>query len=144
MKKRTFKFLTSSIVIFFAGMLMAAFVSPTENMAKQKEWDIPAKYKEMENPYAGDKSLEKVGEMLYMKNCRLCHGNKGEGNGPKAKLMKLEIIPFSDAKFQAHNDGEIYYMAIIGKDEMPNFEKIISDEEDRWAVINYVRTLKIE
>lgn len=143
MKKSKFKFLTSSLVVFFAGMLLAAFVSPTDNMPKT-EWDIPAKYKEMENPYAGDKSLERVGEMLYLKNCKLCHGNKGEGDGPKAKLLKVEIVSFGNAKFQAQNDGEIYYKSIFGKDDMPNFEEKIPDEKDRWAIINYLRTLKIE
>lgn len=142
MKKSKFNFFTNSLVVLFAGILLAAFVSPTENMAKQEEWNIPKKYKEMENPYADDKSLERVGKMLYMKNCKLCHGNKGEGDGPKAAILGIKIIPFSDAKFQAQKDGEIYYKSIFGRDEMPNFEKKIPDEEDRWAVINYLRSLK--
>ena len=42
---------------------------------------------------------------------------------------------------QAQTDGELYYKAIIGKDEMPNFEKKIRGEEDRWMLINYLRSL---
>ena len=42
---------------------------------------------------------------------------------------------------QAQNDGELYYKSIIGRDEMPSFEKKIKGEEDRWMVINYMRTL---
>lgn len=141
MKKSKFNFFTYPLVVLFVGILLAAFVSPTENMPKE-EWDIPEKYKEMENPYADDKSLERVGKMMYMKNCKSCHGNKGEGDGPKAGSMETEMIPFNDADFQAQTDGEIFYQSIIGRDEMPNFEKKIPDDEDRWAVVNYVRTLK--
>ena len=141
MKRRKIQMLAYPLVILFAGMLMVAFDAPTENMPKE-EWDIPAKYEEMENPYAGDKSLDRVGKMVYMKNCRSCHGNKGEGDGPKAKSMETEMIPFSDADFQAQSDGVIYYQSIIGRDEMPNFEKKIPAEEDRWAVVNYIRSFK--
>lgn len=142
MKKGKIKFLTYPLAVLFAGMLFAAFVSPAESGSMPDGWDIPAKYKEMKNPHAGDKSLDRVGKMLYAKHCKSCHGNVGLGDGPKAASMTAEMIPFNDEKFQAQTDGEIYYQSIIGKDEMPNFEKKIPDEEDRWALVNYIRSLK--
>lgn len=142
MKKGKISFLTYPLVVLFAGMIFAAFVSPVENSSMPENWDIPAKYKEMKNPYAGDASLERVGKMLYAKHCKSCHGNVGLGDGPKAASMTAKMIPFNDPKFQAQTDGEIYYQSIIGKDEMPNFEKKIPEEEDRWALINFVRSLK--
>jgi len=42
---------------------------------------------------------------------------------------------------QSQSDGELYYKSIIGRDEMPNFEKKIRGEEDRWMVINYLRSI---
>ena len=142
MKKGQIKFFTYPLAVLFAGMLLAAFVSPSESANMPENWDIPAKYKEMKNPYAGDESLDRVGKMLYAKHCRSCHGNTGLGDGPKAASMKAEMIPFNDAKFQTQTDGEIYYQSIIGMDEMPNFEKKIPEEEDRLAVVNFVRSLK--
>jgi mono/diheme cytochrome c family protein len=139
MKKSKIKFLTYPIVVLFTGMFLMAFVAPKTAV---ENWDIPAKYKDMKNPYAGDKSLEKVGKMLYAKHCKSCHGNVGLGDGAKAASMEAKMTPFNDAKFQAQTDGVIYYQTIIGKDEMPNFEKKIPEEEDRWALINYIRTLK--
>ncbi len=141
MKKRKIHLFTYPVIILFAGILLTAFAVPGDNPPKE-EWDIPEKYENMENPYAGDKSLDRVGKMMYMKNCRSCHGNKGEGDGPKAAQMETEMIPFSDADFQAQSDGAIYYQSIIGRGEMPNFEKKIPDDEDRWALINYIRSFK--
>ncbi len=142
MKKSRIKFLTYSLAVLFAGMLFAAFVSPAENSSVPDGWEIPAKYKEMKNPHAGDASLDRVGKMLYAKHCKSCHGNLGLGDGPKAASMTVKMIPFNDSKFQGQSDGEIYYQSIIGKDEMPNFEKKIPEEEDRWALINFLRSLK--
>ncbi|PKP53510.1 MAG: cytochrome C [Bacteroidetes bacterium HGW-Bacteroidetes-1] len=106
-------------------------------------WDVPAKYKAMVNPNKkGDADAEKLGKTLYAKHCRSCHGNTGLGDGPKAKNLETFPGDFSSASFQSTKDGDMYYMSFIGRDEMPNFEKNISDEESRWAIISYMRTLK--
>jgi hypothetical protein len=46
------------------------------------------------------------------------------------------------ADVQKQTDGEIYYKSFIGRDEMPNFEKKIPSESDRWMIVNYIRTMK--
>jgi mono/diheme cytochrome c family protein len=129
-----------SAVLLLAFMFMA-FALP-QDQKKAAPWDIPSKYVKMENPYAGDEDLVRVGKMLYSKHCKSCHGNKGLGDGPKAKQLETFPGDFSSEEFQAGTDGELYYKSIIGRDEMPNYEKKITEEEDRWAIINYLRTLK--
>ncbi len=130
------------IAAFAAGVfLLMSFIIPQEQK-KQEPWDIPTKYVKMENPYKGDQSLDRVGKMLYSKHCKSCHGNKGQCDGPKAKQLETYCGDFTSEAFQNRTDGEHYYMAIIGRDEMPNFEKKIPSEEDRWAVVNYLRTFK--
>ena len=47
----------------------------------------------------------------------------------------------SSSEVQGQTDGELYYKSFIGRDEMPNFEKKIRGEEDRWMVVNYMRSL---
>jgi mono/diheme cytochrome c family protein len=119
-----------------------AFTPPQEKK-KGGAWEIPQEYIDMENPYKGDASLEKLGKQLYSKHCRACHGNIGEGDGPKARNLEFDLGNFTDAAWQdGITDGELYYMSIIGRDEMPNYEGKIVDEEERWALINYLRTLK--
>lgn len=139
------KKITVQLSYLFAVVLVSAaflaFVSPQD----QKEggpWDIPAKYKEMKNPYAGDKSLVKVGKSLYTKHCRSCHGTEGLGDGTKAAALKTYPGDFTADEFKAEAPGILYYKSIIGRDEMPNFEKKIADDEDQWAVIMYMLTLE--
>ena len=75
------------------------------------------------------------------KHCKSCHGSKGLGDGSKAAQLETLAGDFSLDSFKENSDGALFYMSFIGRDEMPNFEKKISDDEDRWAIINYVRTL---
>lgn len=135
------KIASISIITGFAliAFLLVSFTTP---VGDKSPWEIPEKFKKMDNPYKGDKGLERVGRILYAKHCKSCHGSRGHGDGPKAKQIEVEIFDFSTEEFQSnYSDGEIYYMSIIGRDEMPNFEKKLTDDEDRWAVVNYIRSL---
>ncbi|MDO8899347.1 MAG: cytochrome c [Bacteroidales bacterium] len=128
--------------LFVGSIAFTAFNVPQDQKIGGP-WDIPAKYISMKNPNkAGDADAEKLGKTLYAKHCRSCHGNTGLGDGPKAKNLETFPGDFSSAKFQAFKDGELYFMSYIGRDEMPNFEKNIPDEESRWAIVSYMRTLK--
>ena len=136
------KFTAMAILSVLFVVVMSSFKPQMEGQKTGGEWNIPDSYKTKVNKFASDKSLVNVGKMVYMKQCRACHGNLGLGDGPKARGLKTFPGKFNDAKIQSHTDGELYYMAMIGRDEMPNFEGKIPDEEDRWAVIMYIRSLK--
>ena len=64
----------------------------------------------------------------------------GLGDGPKAKQLETFAGDFSTEAFHAQSDGEMFFKSFVGRDEMPNYEKKITDEEDRWALITYMRT----
>jgi mono/diheme cytochrome c family protein len=140
MKKQLSKLFWSAGIIF-SFITLFAFVVP-QDQKTAAPWEIPAKYKAMKNTAKGDAASEKLGKLLFAKHCKSCHGGIGEGDGPKASSMKTKIGSFKNAKFQGQTDGEIYYQAIMGRDEMPAFDKKILDDEDRWAIVNYIRTLK--
>ena len=125
--------------LIFIAIIFIGFAF-TVQQKKAEAWEVPAEYKSMENPIANDKASVNKGKMVYMKHCRSCHGNKGLGDGPKAARLKTFPGDFSSVEFHKQTDGEILYKSIIGRDEMPNFEKKISDEEDRWFIINYMDT----
>jgi len=133
MKTKLNSILTLSAIAVFT-LVLVSFTVP------QDDWEVPAKYKNMENEYAGEDEDE-TGENLYKQHCRSCHGKEGNGDGSKAKELDTEMRDITIEKVQGQTDGELYYKAIIGRDEMPNFEKKIRDEEDRWMVINYLRSL---
>lgn len=138
MKRKVF----SLLMIAIAGFVMMAFVLP-QDQKKGGPWEIPEEYKKMENPHKGDASLDRLGRTVYNRHCRSCHGNAGLGDGPMARNLETFPGDFSNAEWhEKYKDGELYYMSIVGRDEMPNFESLITDIEERWAVVNYIRGLK--
>lgn len=139
MKTKSMNRLLGLATIFMMAVVFMAFTFP-QDQKKAAPWDIPEDYVKMENPYKDDAGLLKIGKMQYSKHCKSCHGNKGLGDGPKAKQMETFPGDFSSETFQSGPDGELFYKSIIGRDEMPNYEKKITDDEDRWAIINYIRT----
>lgn len=130
---KTFKILTLIGIVF---LIASAFTSSVE----QEEWIVPAKYKKMKNPTDPKVDLA-IGKSLYDKHCKSCHGKKGLGDGTKADEVDGDLGDFSTSEFQAQTDGELFYKSYIGRDDMPNYEKKIPDEEDIWLIVNYMRTL---
>lgn len=133
MKKHTIIFLLASSVVLYA--FTRAYQS--------KEWVVPEAAKKIKNPT--DKSAKEdlaIGKSLYAKHCQSCHGREGYGDGPKAKELKGEVGDFSTAEFQSQTDGALFYKLTTGRDDMPAFNKKITDAEDRWLIINYIRTLR--
>ena len=123
-----------SSLIFMSFMLFA--FAP----GNQKPWNVPAKYKSMKNTVKSDPASINAGKALYAKHCKSCHGGKGLGDGPKAASLKTKIRSFASKDFQGQAAGEKYYESFVGRDEMPNFEKKVLDESDRWSIINYLDT----
>ena len=96
----------------------------------------------MKNPVAADAASIAEGKALYATHCKSCHGAKGLGDGPKATNLKTEAGDFSKSDFQAQTDGTIFYKTSEGRDDMPSFKKKLPDAEDRWNLVNFVKTLK--
>ncbi len=131
-----------SIVLLVAATLALYSFSM---VYQSKEWAVPEAAKKVKNPTdKGSKEDLAIGKSLYSKHCQSCHGKEGYGDGPKAKELKGKDLmgDFSSADFQGQTDGALFYKMTTGRDDMPAFEKKIPDAEDRWLVINYIRTLK--
>jgi len=129
---KTIKFLT------FIGVICLGLLS-FSNLV-QEEWKVPAKYEKMTNPEEASKSNVAIGKSMYSKHCKSCHGKEGLGDGPKADEVEGELGDFSSEEYQAQSDGALFYKSYIGRDDMPSFEKKMS-EEDMWLTVHYMRTL---
>ena len=127
----------SSLVI--GCFLMLSMVAIKSNL--QDPWKVPSKYEKMENPYAKTTDAERIGRILYSKHCKSCHGSKGKGDGKKAASLDTPVGDFTESSFKAQSDGSLYYKSFIGRDEMPSFKKKITDEEEKWLLINHVKGL---
>jgi len=135
MKNRTFIIailLIGSYVFFSMSTLKSNYQDP---------WNVPDKYQKMENPFASDADADNIGKTLYSKHCKSCHGNTGEGDGPKAEGLDTTVPDITSSDFKKQSDGVIYYKTIFGRDDMPNFEDKIPDDQDRWLIVNYLKSL---
>ncbi len=130
---KTLKTLILIGIVSFALYSFTSFV--------QEEWKVPDKYEKMKNPTDPSVDLD-IGKSLYNKHCKSCHGKEGYGDGTKADEVEGDIGDFSTAEFQAQSDGALFYKSYIGRNDMPNYEKKMPDEEDVWLVVNYMRTLE--
>lgn len=128
--------------IFFIVSAAGLFLFLVSFVGSQnKPWDIPAKYLAMENPYSADDDCLDTGKDLYNRHCKSCHGSKGYGDGRKAAEIDTEMPDITTDEFKAQKPGAKYYQSFIGRDDMPNYEKKIPNEEDRWCIINYLDNL---
>jgi mono/diheme cytochrome c family protein len=137
--KTIFSSLMGGILVIAFGLIMLAFTYPSRSM---DDWPVPEKYKTMKNPYAGKADADGIGKNLFKMHCASCHGKEGHGDGTKAAMLESDLRDFASTEVQSQSDGAIYYKGFIGKDEMPNFEKKVTSEEDRWMLVNFIRTLK--
>ena len=106
----------------------------------QDEWVVPDKYQNMKNPTDPEEDLS-IGKSLYSKHCQSCHGKEGYGDGKKANEVEGNLGDFSSEDFQAQSDGALFYKTTFGREDMPEYTKKMPDDEDRWLIVNYMRTL---
>jgi len=129
----------SIVLILIAGLMATGF---TFKLNDQKPWPVPDAAKNKKNAVASNAESIAAGKVLWNTHCKSCHGAKGLGDGTKAAQLKTEPGDFSKATFQAQTDGALFYKMSEGRDDMPSFKKKIADEDDRWSVVNFIRTLK--
>lgn len=124
-----------------AIVLMAGLVAMNVPQQQPKAWPVPAEFKSMKNPVKATAESVEMGSMLYKKYCASCHGKEGLGDGVKARSLETFPGDFSGAFYQNQTDGEHFYKTKMGRDEMPAYDKKVSDE-DIWNMVNYMRTFK--
>ena len=127
------------VMLGFMMVALAGFLLSMTNFDVTGDWPVPDKYKKMKNPQAGKKDVDGIGASLYKTHCKSCHGKDGNAG---VKDFDVEVREFTSKEFKAQSDGAVYYKSFVGRDEMPNFEKKIKDEEDRWLLVNYIKSLK--
>jgi mono/diheme cytochrome c family protein len=96
------------------------------------------------SPFAGQPPAEVLarGEVLYDRQCAVCHGQQGQGTGPVVGPGKYPFAPpINGAATSARSDGYIYGIITVGRGLMPPYGWALA-HEDRWAVVAYVRRLQ--
>jgi mono/diheme cytochrome c family protein len=100
--------------------------------------------KNLKNPLAGDMSAEvlTLGRTKFNTYCIVCHGALGHGDGLVAAKMSLKPPPLVSDKIMKLNDAGIFHIITDGQGVMSSYAYQLVNERDRWAIVNYVRSLQ--
>ena len=96
---------------------------------------------ELSSPARGDKKALGRGAVVFANYCETCHGPAGLGDGRVAQRGFPMPPSFLAPKAMQLRDGQIFHIITYGQGNMPSYASQI-DRLDRWAVIEYVRTLQ--
>jgi mono/diheme cytochrome c family protein len=122
------------ICIYTVGRVKAQETTPAP-------WVAPDDAKKVKNPIPPTQETLADAEQLFTDNCVLCHGEKGVGDGPGAKTIKIKPANFTDAKMMAmETDGSLFWKMSNGRGPMPSWKDTLSDKE-RWELVGYIRKL---
>lgn len=122
------------------------FVSPAgESLGPEEatEDGLNAFAARITNPLAPNDSLAlRAGKVMFDRNCMVCHGKEGKGDGPILGAGKFPMAPNLTAPTTvARADGYIYAVMRAGRGLMPAYGPRMNHLE-RWATVMYVRQLQ--
>ena len=115
----------------------------------KNSWELPSGADKTKNPVATSADSVQKGKDLYLArdkgNCVFCHGTSGSGNEETGARMRRKPADISNKeRMDSMTDGEVFWKISKGiTGIMPAGEKRMTEEE-RWNVVNYVRTLAKE
>jgi mono/diheme cytochrome c family protein len=106
----------------------------------QTPWVAPASEKGKKSPVAASHQAVEQGKKVAGVNCVSCHGKGGKGDGAAAAALNPKPADWTSKKIQDESDGELFWKITTGRGAMPTWRHI--PENDRWALVQYIRTLK--
>lgn len=98
---------------------------------------------------AGDSVLgaRAEGAALYGKYCAVCHGARGNGEGPNAPFLPVRPTAHADAGYMSARSDDALFDAIYAggrimdrSHRMPPFGEVLSRDQV-WTLVAYLRTL---
>jgi mono/diheme cytochrome c family protein len=95
------------------------------------------------NPVPADPVSLARGEQLFNRNCAVCHGPQGQGDGPVTQFWKADAkrpANLTEQRIGQQTDGALYVTMSQGFGTMPPLRENMAVRE-RWDVVNYVRSL---
>lgn len=122
-------------------LLVIIAVLFSNNLYSQSTWETPESANEIINLLKNDAIATKKGKKIYTQLCVICHGNKGKGDGIAGMALNPKPTSFITKAFSSQTDGAIFWKIAEGNAPMAAYKDLISEEE-RWQLINYIRTFK--
>ncbi len=114
------------------------FAHPVER--DPDEGDPPPDYANQSNPLPQEVATLDQGKHVFIRECWVCHGDAGTGMG----VYRHDLLPvppdFSDGSYGDFTDADYFWRISEGVPwtAMPVW-KLRYSEEDRWALVYYIR-----
>ncbi len=93
------------------------------------------------NPLPRTKEVFAQGKAAFTDRCAVCHGPVGNGVGSLTAAYGAKPANLQSQQFRDYADGQIYWTIVNGKNAMPSQAADLT-EDQRWAVVHYVRALQ--
>ena len=103
-----------------------------------QDWVVPESANALENPLEYNLENIEAGKVLYMKNCKSCHGDPGKNNA--LPLVPAPVDIASEAMHQ-NTDGAMFYKISKGRGTMLQFELTLSETEI-WSLVTFINNYK--
>lgn len=84
------------------------------------------------------------GKALFLEKCFFCHGEKGDGKGPVADILKPKPRDFTREEFKYGSSDEAIFTTIakgVAATPMAPFEGQLTEEEI-WQLVHFVKSLR--
>ena len=134
------------VALVAAAALLGAVAHPplepahaAEKEKSSREWKVPDRAAAQANPVPADDQSLQAGKKLYARECLDCHGGSGRGDGPGARDLEAPMPDLTRPKMWQQSDGAIFYKITEGREPMPSSQEL--SDQQRWHLVNYVRTL---
>jgi mono/diheme cytochrome c family protein len=95
----------------------------------------------LKNPLPFTSDSWQQGKEVYKYFCIQCHGPQADGNGTVGQSFAPLPSNLKENLVQGQADGELFVKISLGFRRHPPLATTVS-EEDRWATIVYIRSLK--
>jgi mono/diheme cytochrome c family protein len=132
--------MSQSLIVQVAGVALVAGLTWAGAVNAQTPWVAPEAEKAMKSPLPAEKKFVEQGEKIAKINCVSCHGAKGKGDGAAAAALTPKPADWTSSHVQSESDGELFWKISNGRGPMPPSKHLPAN--DRWALIQYIRSLK--
>lgn len=95
---------------------------------------------ELKNPLPYTERNVTHGGQVYDIYCAICHGYKGDGEGPLVQREKFMGVPGFVDPNRDFSDGNIYHVVYYGLNNMGSYAAQTTNKE-RWQIIHYINSL---
>jgi mono/diheme cytochrome c family protein len=116
-------------------------------MRDPDEGDPPAQYAGLTNPLSLTVEVLDQGKAIFIRECMVCHGDAGRGQGPYRLGLQPSPPDFGDGSYgtlqnPSYTDADYFWRISEGLpwSAMPSW-KLQYSEQDRWALVHYLRVM---